>query len=551
MAMLELLAPEGASQVLLYSLPLVLGALYVWASRARAQHSEFPQATKNNLLFGHMAYIGEQVSKGRPNQFIGKYCIRPPQGGGHDADHSQLKTDEIFVKMCEDEKTDVLFLDLRPYKYKLVLNINGPAAEQITKATPELPYGLPRADTTHDMDDILGPESIFSNLSEPWKELRKRYNPGFQAKHLYGLIPEMVKEMEYCIGNVERLSKKQNGIVELFLPLTRFSFDVIGIVALEESLGAQRENDTGLGREIFDIFEKLKYQYLLEGPNGWRPDTFVGKKYYGRKLTQHLGRVIQEKQERAAAIKQRSIIGLTLNAEPRPPLQSSIDQMKTFLFAGHDTTAASICFAIYELSRNPSTLAAAEAELHRLFNLSPSMSAREKQRIIADAISARPEATLNSLEYMDSVIKETLRLWSPASNLKMNRKDPFTFVANGTPYTCIPKTIIYTLAAGIHTHPRAWGPTRLEFRPERWLGKEFAETTSKLVSEGWYMPFGKGPRHCIGQQMAMMEMKLALSLLLVSFDFEARPEDDAGKCFAFRIVGVPSDNMKLKVTAKR
>jgi hypothetical protein len=95
-----------------------------------------------------------------------------------------------------------------------------------------------------------------------------------------------------------------------------------------------------------------------------------------------------------------------------------VAHLKIFLFAGHDTTASTLCFAYYLLYRNPSTLAALRAELENVFgpDLKPSATAA--------IITANP-SILNQLPYASAVIKETLRLYPPIGTIRAGAPDFF------------------------------------------------------------------------------------------------------------------------------
>lgn len=227
-------------------------------------------------------------------------------------------------------------------------------------------------------------------------------------------------------------------------------------------------------------------------------------------------------------------------------MQEMIDQVKTFLFAGHDTVAATIAWTLYEITKEESVTAKLIAELESI--IPPSAASRadsaKRQAEISDAILKRPEL-LNELSYLEAIIKESLRLWAPASTVRHVPKDkPFPFHFDGRDWD-LAGVMIYPITHGIHNNPRGWGPDVKQFRPERWLGVEYAEKTSKIVADGWYRPFEKQPRNCIGQMLAMIEMKIVLPLLVTRFKFEHVGE---APFMAYHIIAKPNDGMTMKLT---
>jgi len=182
-----------------------------------------------------------------------------------------------------------------------------------------------------------------------------------------------------------------------------------------------------------------------------------------------------------------------------------VDQLKTFFFAGHDTTASTITWSYYFLSHTPSALARLRAELDDVFGVDtlPADVARQ--------LNADPKLH-TKLEYTLSVIKESLRLEPPAAPA---REAPANYAfRTSTGATIAPPkgVMVYTSAWLLHHNPRVWGEDANEFRPERFM-------PGSTIPWG-YMPFSKRPRDCIGSTLAYLEAKIILALTARQFDFE-------------------------------
>jgi len=180
----------------------------------------------------------------------------------------------------------------------------------------------------------------------------------------------------------------------------------------------------------------------------------------------------------------------------------AIDQMKTFLFAGHDTSSSTIAYAYLLLSQNPEKLAKARAELDAVFGTDSSWT--------GDLIKQNPNLT-NSVPYILAVIKETLRLFPPALTV---REGKGTITYEGIPYN-IDGYQVMVISHTMHRNP-SFFPSPEEFIPERWLP---APDNFQEIPKDVWRPFEKGPRDCIGQQLAVLEMKIILSMTLRDFDF--------------------------------
>lgn len=180
--------------------------------------------------------------------------------------------------------------------------------------------------------------------------------------------------------------------------------------------------------------------------------------------------------------------------------------LKIFLFAGHDTTASTICWTFHVCERRPDVLARLRAEHDEV--LGPDVDRVE------EVVLARPHL-LNSLPYTTAVIKETLRLHPPALSM---RESPPGFMLHKPGYPALPTNgfIIWDGMQVVQRNPEFW-PRAHEFVPDRFLVPE--GDPLHPPKNGW-RPFEQPPRSCIGQELAMLEIKLALVVAVRRFDIE-------------------------------
>jgi cytochrome P450 len=190
----------------------------------------------------------------------------------------------------------------------------------------------------------------------------------------------------------------------------------------------------------------------------------------------------------------------TMNGEFR---QAAIDNLGLLLFAGHDTTASTLCYCYKMLGDNPRALAAARKELDNVFGLDTSA---------ADQLRRSP-VLINKLDYTLAVIKEVLRLWSPASTVRAGRKD--FFVREPVSGELLPTegVNIWVQSFSMGRSKKLWGEDADEFKPERFLHGNSAN----IPADAW-RPFERGPRACIGQEFTYLEVKTVLALTLREFD---------------------------------
>lgn len=197
------------------------------------------------------------------------------------------------------------------------------------------------------------------------------------------------------------------------------------------------------------------------------------------------------------------------------------DQMKTFVLAGHETSASMLTWALYELS------------------ISSGEKARRK--LLAEANDAYGKLTPGSIPSKDAVTKlvftecclrESLRKYSVVpSVVRMVNKD----VQLGDYHVCKGSTIMICMQ-GVHHNPEYW-PEPLVYKPERFL---------EPVKSYTFLPFIEGPRMCLGQYLSLLESKIVLSMLLSRYRFEI-VNNDAGEKHPFMVPIIPKCGHHVRV----
>lgn len=170
------------------------------------------------------------------------------------------------------------------------------------------------------------------------------------------------------------------------------------------------------------------------------------------------------------------------------------DELKTMLFAGHDTSSAMLTWTLHALTQHPQCLARLRAAADEGF-----------------VGGAMPDyETLKRLEYAGACLKEALRIYNivPVVTRKAVGDDVF-----GAYHVPAGSLVMLHLQA-LHRDPKLW-PAPAAFRPERFLGDE--------EGGGPWLPFISGPRSCVGQHFSLLEAKIVLSLLSQRFDFTPEP----------------------------
>ncbi|WP_280385775.1 cytochrome P450 [Nocardia wallacei] len=174
-------------------------------------------------------------------------------------------------------------------------------------------------------------------------------------------------------------------------------------------------------------------------------------------------------------------------------------QCLTMLVAGHETSAAALSFALYELTQHPDVI--------------------DKVREEADAVLPAAGTLvgyddITRLRYLRRVIDETLRLWPVAPGYF--REATRSTTLGGHEFA--PGDWVFVLTLAAHRDPEAWGDDAEQFDPDRWLPERLHQLGPHI-----YRPWGTGPRSCIGRQFALHEVALTLAQILRRFDLHPVP----------------------------
>ncbi|KAG5280170.1 hypothetical protein AALO_G00085750 [Alosa alosa] len=175
-----------------------------------------------------------------------------------------------------------------------------------------------------------------------------------------------------------------------------------------------------------------------------------------------------------------------------------LSQSFIFIIAGYETMSTTLTSVAYHIATNPDVLSKVVEEIDSVF---PNNAPVTYEKVM-------------NLEYLDMVICECLRVWAPAPRLERMCKQ--TVVINGV---TIPKgTLVAVPVSLLHYDPELWTSPEA-FNPER-----FSKENKESIDPYAYLPFGIGPRNCIGMRFALMSMKLIIVQLLQNFSLETCKE---------------------------
>ncbi|XP_022102018.1 cytochrome P450 4F12-like [Acanthaster planci] len=175
-------------------------------------------------------------------------------------------------------------------------------------------------------------------------------------------------------------------------------------------------------------------------------------------------------------------------------VQEMTDEVNIFLFAGHETTATTTTWLLYNLARYPEHQTKVREEVDKI------LEKRDSDRINSEDLS--------HMEYMSLVIKETLRMYPPAVLLSRTLTAPYDVDGVILP----PGTLVAFNTYQLHHNPTVWGEDHMDFKPSRFLPENFTK-----MDPFSYVPFSAGPRNCIGQHFAYNQIKVLVGRILRQF----------------------------------
>lgn len=265
----------------------------------------------------------------------------------------------------------------------------------------------------------------------------------------------------------------------------------------------------------------------------WVPQ--LQRSWFGpyRRFTTTMGRwmaslrtVVDERRRAGDADQRDDILSLMLTAQTADdqPLSDDevVDQLRTLLFAGHETTAHSFAWAMEALHHHPDELARVRNEIDAL-------------ELGADG-RLEPKSVLE-LPYLNAVCDEVLRMHPVLAFVGRTLKKPWSFAGHPLPSGMA----IGVAVSEIHNDPTIFAQPQ-RFSPTRFIERKFGPFE--------YMPFGGGHRRCIGAALAHSELRLALATCLRMLEFE-RCGPRPSRTKRLNATFGPDDGVPLRVVARR
>uniref|UniRef100_A0A5B6YK43 Cytochrome P450 97B2 n=1 Tax=Davidia involucrata TaxID=16924 RepID=A0A5B6YK43_DAVIN len=337
------------------------------------------------------------------------------------------------------------------------------------------------------LEPIMGKGLIPADLNT-WKQRRRVIAPGFHALYLEAMVRIFTDCSERTILKFNKLLEGEGSCggntieLDMEAEFSSLALDIIGLGVFNYDFGSVTKESPVIKETDVEKLQQRDYSSLKDAS---------------------LLRFLVDMRE--ADVDDRQLR----------------DDLMTMLIAGHETTAAVLTWAIFLLALNPSKMRKAQAEI--------------------DLVLGQGRTTFESLkklEYIRLIVVEALRLYpQPPLLIRRALKSdllPGGYKGDKDGYAIPAGTDIFISVYNLHRSPYFWDKPH-EFEPERFLAQRKSEGIegwagfdpsrspgalypNEIISDFSFLPFGGGPRKCVGDQFALMESTVALAMLLQKFD---------------------------------
>jgi len=352
---------------------------------------------------------------------------------------------------------------------------------------------------------------LFSD-GEIWSKARKTCAGAFNVQHLQlfneplrSCIEVLIDHLSSKISTVDKLHTVDMDDVFMLTTL-----DMIALTMFSVELKSMEKGESHLSNAI-ETYLKEAFKQMNNPLQHWNPICNKNRKNAIKYILDFMDDVIRQKiaarAEHPTDNEVKDLLDLLLDAQdPDTGVGFTIDEIRdqvmTFLFAGHETTAHSLTFAVAQVAQHPQV-------------------AQKLLEELAEVVGQAPKGIIGyndvaKLPYLTAVIKETMRMYPVVASIARQLEEDHRIGEYDLPKG----TLVAVNVIALHYNHRVWKDPTI-FDPSRFLRSD--SDSDAVISPLNYMPFGYGRRTCIGQNFAMVEMKLILASLLYKFKFQMVP----------------------------
>tara|TARA_R110002072_G_scaffold303087_1_gene493090 strand:- start:16208 stop:17707 length:1500 start_codon:yes stop_codon:yes gene_type:complete len=349
------------------------------------------------------------------------------------------------------------------------------------------------------MGRVLGRGLVTNTDFAHHKTQRKLVQPGFHFRRIQSYADTMSTYTSEFVNNWD------SGLRDVSDDMFKLTMYIVCKTLFNVDMHEMAEEADKIGDTMKVVQDCIDHQFnqMVDLPN-WFPSPTNIKLNKARKvLNDTISKMIETRRAETdnskfdnAEPKHLDMMSMLLDAKYQDGSSMSdqlvMDELITLFVAGHETTSNALTWTIYLLTQNPDIQKNLQEELDRV------LESRDAQF-----------NDLESLKYTEMVIKESMRLLPPAWTLNARQANQTISVGK---YLFPKDKVVFISPYANHRNPKYFE------KPEKFDPERFSEEREKAIPKHAYMPFGTGPRVCIGQSFAMMEAKLILATLLNRFE---------------------------------
>jgi cytochrome P450 len=364
-------------------------------------------------------------------------------------------------------------------------------------------------------------DGLLTAEGDVWKRSRKAIAPIFTPRHITGFATVMRDvsrglAAEYRAGDT----------VDFAREMTRFTYEILAQTLFSgEIVGDDGQFEQQIDR-LFETVARVDPLDVLRAPD-WLPRL---TRLRGRSALAYFRGIVadtitarRERMAREPDTVRRDFLSLLLEAEGSDGLTADevADNIITFIGAGHETTASALAWTVYLLGKAPHEREKVEEEIDRVM-----------------AEGHDPARLIDHMPVTRAAFEEAMRLYPPAPTISREAIGHDRF----GDLDIVPGAQVLVMPWVIHRHRKLWD------NPEAFMPARFAPGNRERIDRFQYLPFGAGPRTCIGASFAMQEAMIVLSELLSRFRFE--PTAATQPWPVQKLTIQPEGGLPLKIAAR-
>lgn len=345
-------------------------------------------------------------------------------------------------------------------------------------------------------------DGLLTAEGETWKRSRKAMAPVFTPRHARGFAEQMLEQSRAFTGRYEQAADNAE-VRDIAVDMTELTFDILSATLFSGQVAGSEEEFAGDIDRLLSSMGRIDPMDLLKAPS-WLPRV---RRMLGKPILAKFRGIVEQTMANRQQLMRTDpdnvpedflTLLIRLHGPDGLTLGEIEDNIITFIGAGHETTARALGWTIYCLANSPADRQKVEAEIDEVL-------AREPD----------PVKWLDAMPWTRAAFEEAMRLYPPAPSI--NRAaiaDDEWHNGEGETVTIEAGTTVLVMPWTLHRHTKLWD------QPGAFIPSRFLPENRDKIDRFQYLPFGVGPRICIGATFALQEAVIALGVLLSRYRFD-------------------------------